>query len=121
VLSAPAPPFKPTTTIAGLVVLPAHATPLGAVSEGRNVELDVKEDEEEVQDNRVVDARHAIAISAVLRVSSSVALWRFSSSSSSHIPFPLQPHIEEPKRLAPAVLSASALSTSRAQSREKSV
>ncbi len=98
VLSAPAPPSKPTTTIAGLVVLPAHVTPLGAVSEGRNVELDVKE--EEVQDNRVVDARHAIAIATVPRVFSSVALWRFSSSSSStHIPFPLQPQIEEPKKI----------------------
>jgi hypothetical protein len=66
---------------------------LGAVSEGRNVELDVKE-EEEVQDNIVVDARHAIAIATVPRISSSVALWRFSSSSSIHIPFPLQPQIE---------------------------
>jgi hypothetical protein len=98
VLSAPASPSKPTTTIAGLVVLPAHVTPLGAVSEGRNVELDVKE--EEVQDNRVVDARHAIAIATVPRVFSTVALWRFSSSSSStHIPFPLQPQIEEPKKI----------------------
>ncbi len=73
-LSAPAPASKPTTTIAGLVVLPEHITPLGAVSEGRNVELDVKEDEEEVQYNRVPDARHAIAIAAVPKLSSSVAL-----------------------------------------------
>ncbi len=95
VLSAPAPPSKPTTTIAGLVVLPAHVPPLGAVSEGRNVELDVKE--EEVKDNRVVDARQAIAIAAVPKVSSSVALWSFSSISSTHIPFPFQPQIEHKK------------------------
>lgn len=73
---APAPPSKPTTTtIAGLVILPGYATPLGAVSEGRKVELDVKE-EEKVQDRRVVDARHAIAIAiaGVHKVPSSVAL-----------------------------------------------
>ncbi len=66
------------------------------------MELDVKEEEEEMQDNRVVDARHAIAIAAVPRLSSSVALWRLcrsSSSSSSHIPFPLQPQIEESKKI----------------------
>jgi hypothetical protein len=121
VLPASAPASKPTTTIAGLVVLPAHVTPLGAVSEGRTVELDAKKDEEEVQGNRVVDARHAIAIAAVPRVSSSVALWRFSSSSSTHISFHCNHKSRTPKKLAPAVLTTSALSTSRAQTREKSV